>query len=88
MKVFVRFLAIGYDLPKEYVPYELPEEPDVVRFLSALDASGREGAFCASAKWPGIPEQALVAADGRLLQETERLSEGQKISVIGQIIGG
>lgn len=88
MRVFIRFLAIGNHLKKEYSPFSVPEDATAGLLCDAVESAGRVGAFCAADDWPGLPEQVLFASDARMLRPEEPLHEGQQISVIGQVIGG
>ena len=88
MQVFIRFLAVDGRLPKAYTAFSLPDRADAEGLLRALEASGRAGAFCPAEAWQGLPEHVLVAADARMLRGDEPLREGQRISIIGQMIGG
>lgn len=88
MTVTIRFFAFDAKLPDAARPFPLADGETVAGLLRAVEARGQEGAFCAATDWPGLPEQVLVAADGRMLRADESLREGQKISLIGQLIGG
>lgn len=88
MQIFIRFLAIGNHLKKEYSSFSVPEDAAAGFLFDAIESAGRAGAFCAVSEWPGLPEQVLFASDARMLRPEEPLYEGQQISVIGQMIGG
>lgn len=88
MTVTIRFFAFDAKLPDTARPFTLADGETVAGLLRAVEERGQAGEFCAASEWPGIPEQVLVAADGRMLRSDEFLREGQAISLIGQLIGG
>lgn len=88
MQIYIRFLAIGNNLKKDYTPFSVPENATAGFLFGAIETAGRAGVFCPASDWPGLPDQVLFAADSHMLRPDEQLYEGQKISIIGQMIGG
>jgi hypothetical protein len=88
IEVFIRFLAIGSILPRDYSSFPLPENSSAADLLAAVEEKGKAGAFCPASQWPGLSRHVLLAADERMLHAEDTLYEGQKISIIGQLIGG
>ncbi|MEA4915855.1 MAG: hypothetical protein VB061_14905 [Christensenella sp.] len=88
MQVFIRFLAIGNQLKKEFSSFSVPENATVGFLYGAVESAGHAGVFCPATDWPGLPEQVLFASDAHMLRPDEQLHEGQQISIIGQMIGG
>ena len=88
MQIYIRFLAIGNNLKKDYVPFSVPENANAGFLFGAIETAGRAGVFCPAEDWPGLSEQVLFAADAHMLRPDEQLQEGQQISIIGQMIGG
>lgn len=88
MQIYIRFLAIGNNLKKDYTSFSVPENANAGFLFGAIETAGRAGVFCPAEDWPGLPEQVLFAADAHMLRPDEQLHEGQQISIIGQMIGG
>lgn len=88
MQVFIRFLAIGDHLKKDYASFSVPENATAGFLFGAVETAGHAGVFCPACDWPGLPEQVLFASDAHMLRPDEQLHEGQQISIIGQMIGG
>ena len=88
MQVMIRFLASSPGLPKDYTPFSLEDGASVTMLLRKIDKAGAAGAFPTKNSWSFLSEQVLVAAEGRMLQMNEILSNGQRISIISQLIGG
>jgi hypothetical protein len=88
MQVYIRFLTVSAKLPKEYIALAVSDNATAEELLRAVESAGQAGAFCAAIDWPGLPEHVLLAADSHMLREQEVLYANQKISIIGQMIGG
>ena len=88
MEVLIRFLAGNPKLSKNLTPLSLPDGATVEVLLYEIEKVGTAGFFCAKDDWEALPDQVLVAANGRMLRHDELISAGQHISIIGQLIGG
>ena len=88
MQVFIRFLSVGHQLKKEFISFSVPENATAGFLFGAVESAGHAGVFCAANDWPGLPEQVLFASDAHMMRPDEPLHDGQKISIIGQMIGG
>lgn len=88
MQVSIRFLTFSAKIPKGYHAVILPENAAANDLLRAVESAGLSGSFCPPEDWPGLPDDVLLASQGRMLRSNEKLSEGQQISIIGQMIGG
>ena len=89
MKVWVQFLAFPQKVHTGYADVELPKGADVMALRKAV---GEKWGKQLGAYWNEDTHEfavhVLVASEGRMLQDEEKLFEDQRLSVIGKIIGG
>lgn len=89
MKVLVQFLAFSQQLHTGYAAVELPKGADVSALLQAVGEKwGKQLKDYWNEDTHEFAVHVLVASEGRMLQDDEKLFEDQRLSIIGRIIGG
>lgn len=89
MKVFVQFLAFSQQLHTGYAAVELPKGADVSALLRAVGEKwGKQLKNYWNEDSHEFSGHVLVASEGRMLHDDEKLFEGQRVNIIGRIIGG
>lgn len=89
MKVYIKFIAFGQLLPRDFTAIELCDDDNVAALLKVVFKRWEE--YLTSYRDETTHElsgSVLVASQGRVLQKEERLYDGQELQLIGQIIGG
>lgn len=89
MQVKIRFIAMEKGLPGEFTEIELEDNACLETLKKKLVQKwgGRMTDYWDDAKQE-FKKNILIASGNRLLQDDAIFSEGQEISIIGQIIGG
>ncbi len=89
MKVYIKFVAFGQLLPREFTAIELWDDADVGALLKVVYERWEEylKSYCDEVTHD-LSGSILVASQGRVLQTDEMLYDGQELQLIGQIIGG
>ena len=88
MTVFLRYLAFSSRLPRSFSAISVPDGSKAADLLREVRRQWTETGVGTAEERDSLEEQALLASEGRVLQPEEALTEGQRISVIGSILGG
>lgn len=87
MNVFVKFLAFPQRLPQTFTKLRLLEHSGVEDLFRAVEERWGEELTCGENRtdWRN---SLMAAANGRMLQVNEELTEGQQVTLVGMILGG
>ena len=88
MVVYLRFLAFNGSMPRSFEPFSLPDGSKAEDLLTAIHRQWIEADIGTNEERDYLANHALLASEGKALRPDERLQEGQRISVIGPILGG
>ena len=87
--MWVRFLAFPQQLHTGHAAVELPKGADVSDLLRAVGEKwGKQLKPYWNEETREVAVSVVVASEGRMLQDDDKLFEDQRLNVIGQIIGG